>query len=401
MKKIIISLFAAMLSISAMAQEVGFYGNKFLDNWYISPNVGVGTATTNHALLKNLNFNAGLRLGKLLSPVWGIGVEGNFYFGNRHGALRSAANPSGHLTDAKVLHYSQIGVYASVNLTNAFFDYYGEPRRFEVVFTPGLAWGHNYGDVVPGTVLNTFVNKLAFDFCYNFGSDRQYQLYLEPSLNYALAGVEDPVFDQNHVQNNIVIYNINNSFLQLNLGFTYKFMTSNGTHNFALVESCDQDEIDQLNDAINELREKTAADEEKIVELQKSNSEIRDLIKECQEVAPVPVREIVEPNLPTVFYQVNKATITPAQEANVKVAAEVLKSHPTYKLLIKGYASPEGGSSNNNVLGVKRAEAVKTMLVNKYKISADRITAEGCGETDELFPIYEFNRVAMLFLVKE
>ncbi|MBQ0073350.1 MAG: OmpA family protein [Prevotella sp.] len=400
MKKIIILFAAVVMSLSAMAQEQGFYGNKFLDNWYIGVNAGVGTGTTNHALLKNLNFNAGLRLGKLFSPVFGLGIEGNVYFGNRHGAILNAEGTH-HLSTGSAIHYSQIGILGTININNAIAGYYGEPRKFEVFFVPAFSWGHNYGDNVPGTVLNTFVNKLAFDFCYNFGNDKQYQLYLEPSINYAIAGIEDPKTDGQNVQQNIVRYNINDSYLQLNLGFIYKFMTSNGTHNFALVESCDQDEIDDLNNAINELREKSEADEGRIVELQKENEEVKQKIDECSTTVPEPVEEIIEPSLPTVFYQVNKAVITPSQESNVSIAAEVLKNHPTYKLIVKGYASPEGGHSNNTSLGVRRADAVKNMLVNKYKISADRITAEGCGETDELFPIYEFNRVAMMYLVKE
>ena len=80
------------------------------------------------------------------------------------------------------------------------------------------------------------------------------------------------------------------------------------------------------------------------------------------------------------------------------IAATVLKNHPELKLQVKGYASPEGPHDNNNSLSVRRAEAVKDLLVKKYGIDPSRITTEGCGETDKLFEIYEFNRVAMLYI---
>ena len=48
----------------------------------------------------------------------------------------------------------------------------------------------------------------------------------------------------------------------------------------------------------------------------------------------------------------------------------------------------------NQKLSQARAEAVKNALVKKYKISADRLKATGCGVTDKLFEQVEFNRVA-------
>lgn len=392
MKKIITLFAAAVISLSAMAQEEGFTGKKFLDNWYISVNGGVGAGTTHQAIFENLNGNVGLRLGKFLTPLFGLGIEGNVYFSNRHHGWM--------MTQDAFIHYSQIGIYATFNMMNAIAGYTNNgPRRFEILLAPALSWGHNYGTQVPGTVLNTFVNKLAIDFCYNFGKKKEFQLYLEPSINYAIAGIEDPKPDEKGMNNNIVVYNINNSYLQLNVGFIYKFKTSNKTHNFKLIEFCDTEEIDRLYDAIEELRKKAEDGEAQVVEMQKNNEALQEKVDNCAPVQEV-VEEVKEPDLPTVFYPVNKAVITPAQESNVAIAADVLKHHPEYKLIIKGYASPEGAKDNNNSLGVRRAEAVKTMLVNKFGIAANRITAEGCGETDELFPIYEFNRVAVMFLDK-
>ena len=70
-----------------------------------------------------------------------------------------------------------------------------------------------------------------------------------------------------------------------------------------------------------------------------------------------------------------------------------MKSHPDAKITIKGYASPEGQELKNQKLSEERAEEVKKALVKKYGISADRLTAIGCGVTDKLFDEKEFNRV--------
>ena len=71
-----------------------------------------------------------------------------------------------------------------------------------------------------------------------------------------------------------------------------------------------------------------------------------------------------------------------------------MKNHPEAKVEIKGYASPEGNKDFNQALSQKRADAVKNVLVKKYKIAADRLTTKGMGATDKLFKQVEFNRVS-------
>lgn len=56
-----------------------------------------------------------------------------------------------------------------------------------------------------------------------------------------------------------------------------------------------------------------------------------------------------------------------------------MKNHKDAKVEIKGYASPEGSKEINEKLSVARAEAVKNILVKRYKISADRLTTKGMG----------------------
>ena len=56
-----------------------------------------------------------------------------------------------------------------------------------------------------------------------------------------------------------------------------------------------------------------------------------------------------------------------------------LKNHKEAKVNILGYASPEGSAEVNERIANQRAEAVKNMLVNKYRIDARRITAKGQG----------------------
>lgn len=386
MKKILLFVAIAASAMTMSAQE-GFYGNKFFDNWYVGLQGGVSTKTTHQAVLKNLNPNVGLRVGKWITPSFGVAGEGNIMFSNK---VRGEhyTNPTVNAATASLL--------GQLNLTNMFCGYQGEPRNFEIIANAGIGYIHNYTDekedLAIGTIKNAITQKLAIDFAWNFGNKKQWQFYVEPSLNYLIAGAKP----DNGLQT--CAYDINYSYMQLNVGINYKFKTSNDTHNFLLVEACDQNMIDALNAEINSLRGKDA----EIDALKKEIEDLKKAFKECEEKpAPAPVAVVekeVEPNLPAIFYPLNKSIITPAQAQNVAIAATVLKNHPELKLQIKGYASPEGPHDNNNTLSINRAKAVKDLLVKKYKIDPSRITTEGCGETDKLFEIYEFNRVAMLYI---
>ena len=72
-----------------------------------------------------------------------------------------------------------------------------------------------------------------------------------------------------------------------------------------------------------------------------------------------------------------------------------MKNHPESKILIKGYASPEGNMEFNQRLSEARATAVKNALVKRYGVKADRLTTQGMGATDKMFDELDFNRVVV------
>ena len=69
----------AALALSAQTLE----GSKTMDNWYVGVNGGVNVKTTQSAFTKDTNPSAGLRIGRALTPVLGVAVEGEVYFDKR------------------------------------------------------------------------------------------------------------------------------------------------------------------------------------------------------------------------------------------------------------------------------------------------------------------------------
>ena len=366
MKKLVLMLAAASMAASVSAQTVA--ESKTFDNIYVGINGGVATKTTGHKWLSDLDPNAGIRIGRYFTPVFGLAVEGNAYFSNK---------PWG--STGTVVRATNASLLGTVNLSNWFGGYKGEPRTFEVSALYGLGWMHVFTNdkavkAATENQRNRMTSKAALDFAFNFGSAKQFQFYVEPSINFAFlgqartkqvvaTGTVPPIAYADHdtykyktaSQAGQPAYNINNSFVQLNAGFIYKFANSNGTHNFTIVTPRDQAEIDALNAQINELRNR------------KPEVITKEVVKE---VPSVKVKEFTVSDLVFVTFAQGKSALTNDAKAalnNVKEGVHVQ---------VVGTASPEGSKELNDRLSQARADVVANYLKGRGVI-VDEATGKG------------------------
>ena len=367
---------AAMVTTSVSAQNA-LEDSKTFDNWYIGINGGVSSRLKpNDAFFSNVNPHAGLRLGRYWTPVVGWAVEGDFFF-------RDKAFDASDQNGLKALN---VDLLCTLNLSNWFGGYKGEPRPFEIVAVGGLGW--NYIFKSKTSHKNDLVSKLGLDFTFNLGEAKAWQIYLEPAIDFNLTS-------QGPVQ-----FNVNQSALQVSVGINYKFGNSNGTHNFKLAQLRDQGEIDDLNARINELRGENDKKDVRIARDIRRIAELEDSLAAAKNVKPTVVKNVVTKVVnnnvlqPTVIFGLGKSTVDAAQMASVAMIAKYMKNHPESKILIKGYASPEGNPELNQKLSEARAASVKNALVSRYGIPESRLTTQGMGATDELFDEIDFNRVA-------
>ena len=392
MKKLFLMLAVAMLTVSASAQKTAVTANKAGDNWYIGINAGVATPMNkfrsnlgggeDYGFMKGVSPEFGVRVGKNLTTVFGLALDINNYFGNKSDSKSMFGSKT-------FINSTDFDILSTWNLSNLFGGYQGQPRKFEVIALAGggysRAWAQKQGGINA---------KFAFDLALNLGDAKQWQVYLEPGV---VLGQPYPHY-ANPFRKTEFLFNGKkwNGAFSLKLGVNYKFGTSNGTHNFKIEELRDQAEIDALNAKINELRGDVDA---KNGQLNAANQTINDLKKKLAECEARPtqiVEEKKETTLqPIVIFRQGKSTIDAAQYASVEMVAKYLKNHPESKVLVKGYASPEGKAELNQKLSEARATAVANALIKRYKISKDRITTQGLGATSEISEENDFNRVAM------
>ena len=391
MKKLFLALAAAVLTVSVSAQEKEVVtAHKTFDNLYLGINAGAATPMQewgDAGFMKGMAPSVGLRLGKNFTTSFGLAVDGNAYFESNDKSLMNAR------TFIDAINVDALG---TLNLSNFFGGYLGKPRRVELIALGGFGWTHQFGL----SRANGINSKVALDLAFNLGAHRAVQFYLEPALVFGL-------WDNGRMGNALSRHGSNFKFdsrsglFQLNLGLNFKFGTSNGTKNFAFARLRDQGEIDDLNARINELRDESDSKDRRIARDLRRIAELEDSLEAAKKVkAPVvnKVTKVVTVNnnvlQPTVIFGQGKSSVDAAQMASVAMIAKYMKNHPESKILIKGYASPEGNPELNQKLSVARAQSVKDALVSRYGIAASRLTIQGMGATDELFDELDFNRVA-------
>lgn len=285
MKKFILSLVVSLMTtLSIQSQNVVVKQDtpKFFDNTYVTVNGGVITSTTGQASFEKYNGNAGLRLDKDISPIFGVAVGSNAYF----------------LNSGKVVDYLNTTALAKVNVLNVFRTKLD--RKFNLSALAGPGWAHDF---------NTKGNDMTANFAINAecALGKRIALYVEPAVVYGL--IKD---------NGGLEFNINRSVLQLNGGVVYKF----GKTQFSKTKYVTLEEFNQLNNTVNNLRKDLS-------------SKPKEIIKE------VPGETKIVYVVPAIGFDKVKATLDYKTMANISTIAKLGRP-----VKVTGYASRDRFAGN-------------------------------------------------------
>lgn len=380
MKKLFTIFMLGAAGLSASAQ--GYEGHKFFDNWSLGVIGGAVAPTTHHSVFSDARGVAGLELTKGITPVFSVGVQSVAGFNTL--GICGSKGAEGSYT---VVDNVNTTFFGKGNLSNLFFGYTGTPRFFEVEAMAGVGINHYFGN----GGLNSATSKVGLNFNFNLGESKAWTVSLRPAMAWDW---DAPAVEKAQM-------NINSSALELTAGVTYHFKSSNGAHHFTVVRPYDQAEVDGLNAKINDLRgqmsDKDKAISAKDAQLRQLQQELNDARNKKPAVQQVVNTKETKTLESYVTFRQGKSVVDASQLPNVERIATYMKNHKNAKVSIKGYASPEGSIEINTRIAKARAEAVKSILVNKYKIAASRITAEGQG-VGNMFEEPDWNRVSICTL---
>lgn len=319
MKKILI-IIALMLSCVSINAQTAIQTSKVFDNTYAGVTGGVMTPLDLNSTFP-LNSILGLKLGKEITPVVGVEIEGlavfnDNHFGDFHTGVK-ATNVDGALT---------------LNLSNAFAGYSRKPRAVEFKTNTGLGWLHTYCYDA-----NSLSAKTALDVIINFGRSRAVSMIVSPGVYWNMNRFDGAIKN--------IKFNKHAAQFSLMASLVYHFKTSNGTHHFKKYDIC------AMNNEINSLKE----------ELSKKPKEV---------VVEKVIEKTVEANNSTyIFFAKNSAVLTDD-------AKKVLDKVQSGEYDVNGYASPEGSDEYNIKLSQRRADAVAEYL-KQCNITVHKVT--GCG----------------------
>ena len=371
MKKFI-AVIVACLTCSGIYAQRAYEGANLGDNWSIGIHVGVTTPLTHSAFFPNMRATWGLGIGKQLTPFFGMGVE---------------AMTSINTTASKTaFDNTNVSLLTSVNLSNLFAGYWGTPRLFEIETVAGLGWLH-YAQNGNGD-RNSISSKLGLNFNFNLGEAKAWTIGIKPAL----------VYDLNACGERNVGFNANRAAWEITAGLKYHFRCSNGKHHISFAKLYDQAEVDALNEQVNNLRQTNVDQEAELTAANQRNAELEQQLADCKNQGPVIVTDTITSHKKTlesvVTFRQGGVSVVASQTPNVERIATYLKNHEKATVSIKGYASPEGKAEVNARIAQQRADAVKSLLVKRYKIAENRITAEGQG-VGNMFEEPDWNRVSI------
>lgn len=401
MKKFILAATALACLMPVSAQKA-YENYGFRSNWSIGLDGGVSTPVRGHSFFTNMRGIVGLHLQKGISPAFAIGVEGyagintssweKIYFTNHFDRPQVA---TAHSTTAFDNMY--IGAYGSVNLFNLFGGLRCDGVRiFDIDLVAGAGWGHNFNSPQAFAPYaygvrdqNYFMTKAGLNFNFNLSS--VFTLSLKPSVSWNMTGTEYAPLE---VEYTSAAYTSRKAYFNCMVGVSFRLGSQ-----FECVTPKDPAMLAELNNQVNDLRARVESQNAATAAAESRAVALAEQLTACQNKKPEVIKE-ADNSLQSVryiFYRNGSSKITADQRPNVEMVAAYLKDQPKSKVVIKGYASPDGSLELNKKLAAARAESVKTMLINKYGIAADRITAQGEG-VGEMFSENSWNRVSICTL---
>ena len=357
------------------------YFSTSSDNWFIQLGAGVDMPVVENKQPggtsgRSLTASYNVAVGKWFTPYvgWRLSFFGGAIHWNNLG-FSKAKYVSGNLD----FMWDMFNSFGGVNSS----------RPFSIIPFVGLGGAFTWDfDAPAGNTLNRHEQVKRNQWTLPVSAGLQFRFRLCRYVDFFLEARGQ--FHGDNWNNYVVDAPVDFNFTATG-GLTFNI----GGSNFKSYNPCDYVAyINSLNNQINDLRGALSTTQAKLASAEAQLP--------CPEVVQeTVVAEAAAPLMSTVRFKLNSAVISNEEAVNVYNTAQWMKANPGEKVLIVGYADKDTGSSAYNMqLSQRRAQAVRDMLVNKYGISADRLTTQAQGSNVQPYDVNNWNRI-VIFSVAE
>ena len=355
---------ALMGATPAQAQQEQQEQKTFKAHWYVQPQAGISWTTGEAKFSKLLSPAAQLSVGRQFSPLFGLRLGASGWQGRNWQVTPAEEYKWKHV---------QASMDATLSLSNAFGGYNPDRRWNAYAFLGGglniafdnddanrLAAGHpiEFSKVWDGTYYSPAVRGgLGVEYALS----ERVALGLEANVNMLPDKWNSKRGTDADWQNHLLVG------VKIALGKTTQR---------TVVEEPVQPVVEPKQEPVVEPEPEVAFEQQMVVAPQ------TDAMAAAEQPEPVEEQHAADAkNEVKIYFAFNSSRISKQEAAKLRQLARYMRSNRESRIIISGYASPEGRSSYNKALSGWRATAVKECLVS-YGVAASRITTEAKGEID-------------------
>jgi outer membrane protein OmpA-like peptidoglycan-associated protein len=396
--KIMLLLSALMLSATVSAQftpEKSLRNYGFFDNWFIGVNGGATLSVFDNfgndvkavGVNEFISPKFGITTGKWISPYTGVRVEYDY------AKQRSQTYETNFLINEFTRHSVFTDVLLNLNQT---LGGYKSDRKWAIIPFAGIGYINGIKSGKIGTTHN-IATRLGLQLAYNFTPAW--------SINLEADGIATNEWLNSRQEG--FKYDV---YTDVSVGLSYRFKNPRDKkRNFAYLNSFDDASYSKLTTYVEDKDKAlatTLADlENSQAIISKKDAEIaklkNTLLSSINKQAPIELKS------PTVFetvveFAINSDNLESQQQANIYLIARQLISNSNLKVTLVGYADKQTGSEEfNKQLSIKRVNAVKNILVHRWKVSESKISVTAVGSEVQYFEANNWNRaVVAIFSLK-
>jgi outer membrane protein OmpA-like peptidoglycan-associated protein len=372
MKRIFYFLMAAFMIMNVAANAQTIKNDGVFSHMYIGLNCGANQKTVsdysnwNNGFkegLKSLTYNAGIELGKDVTPITGFSLQGVV-----SPIYHNVTNGSGEWK----MNRSDVFGNIKFNLMNLFGGYKGYPRRVEIRTVTGIGWNHDFE--IPK---NDLALQAGLEFDFNLGKNRSWYITFTPMVqaNEILKGEEIQYLWTGGPNKDKA------ADLKANIGVAYRFGRGNKSHNFTICPYTYTDEqyaelYNMYDECMNRPTETTT-----------------DTIIVEKIVETVVEKVIEKPANTFIDFEIGTSKLNPTAQRTIDFFVGQAENFKDEKIKVIGSADSKTGTKKlNERLANERANVVASELV---KEGFKNVVTEVVIDVDE---VAESSRCAIIVM---